>query len=609
MTTPVWKAGQLYLPGDLVQPVKALASGMTALINASFESDLTSWTTQTVGGTGVPTIRTDKAFVGSKAAWWVGGAGGGASGGIELIHFNGAKADFDAGKSITVSGAISLDTPDNSQSQGAVRIYWLDASDTILGIAQGTLIHGDHKGAWLTSTLTAVAPAGTKKAQAAFWVTANGNGGVLYDNLTWSYAAVVVPAGLIYKAVQPAAGHSGNTEPDWPPTLGVQVTDNEVIWEAVQASRVVWQASPILRSGATEPTWPVTPGGEVIDGTIRWQAVSRRVEDAKCPNSKVVAIAASKVFAGDKDIVRFSATVNPLDWSSADDAGYLPTGLQQNGANDVAALNLYRSNLAVFNSSTFQMWQVDPDPASMALLDAMEGIGSTFQQAAQAVSNDLFFLTPLGVRTVGIAAGSTNLAAGDVGMPIDSLIQAAIAGGATPRGTYYPAAGQYWLAFGGQVFVYTMNQIGQVGAWSRYLLPFSVDAFAQLGNDLYVRHGDTVSVMDESAVTDEVGGVQTPFTGTVQWPWLDMGQPGVTKMLEGIDIVASGAPSIEIGYDQTNAAAFTPPYALDPDTLPGGIVPLPVAAPSLAVRVTFAGGQAWSLNAIGLYLHDDREAA
>jgi len=154
------------------------------------------------------------------------------------------------------------------------------------------------------------------------------------------------------------------------------------------------------------------------------------------------------------------------------------------------------------------------------------------------------------------------------------------------------------------IFVHTMS--ARKAKWSRYELPFSVDAFAQLGDHLYIRRGDAISVVSPQAVADEVSGVQVPFAGLVQWGWLDAGQPGANKMLEGFDLVATGTPSVSIGYDQRNAAAFTTPYQVSPDTYPGDIIPLPVVAPSLAVKVDFAGGEAWSLSSVNLYLHDEK---
>lgn len=154
------------------------------------------------------------------------------------------------------------------------------------------------------------------------------------------------------------------------------------------------------------------------------------------------------------------------------------------------------------------------------------------------------------------------------------------------------------------VFVYTMRGTGKQGAWSRYLFPFAVDAFAQLGNDLYVRHGDEISRVSEFAVGDDVGGSTIPFGGTVWWNYLDFGTPSVTKMMEGFDIVSSGAPSISIGYDQRDLAAFTDPYTVDPDTLPGGVIPFPMAAPTFSLRVDFAPGQKWSLQQVSLSFFD-----
>jgi len=244
------------------------------------------------------------------------------------------------------------------------------------------------------------------------------------------------------------AGTSGVTEPTWPLAVGDTVVDGTVVWEAVGVDSVTWKASSILTSGSSEPTWPTGTGDFVSDNNIAWQTVPMRIEDENCPNTKVVAIAASKVFAGDTDVTRFCATLNARDWTTQDDAGFLPTGLQQKSQVGVSAMGVYRGNLAIWSPSTFQVWQVDPDPAAMALLDAMEGIGSMYQQAVQPVSDDLFFLSALGVRTVGIAEGTNNLASGDAGVPIDTLVQTEMyAVDVEPVASYYPGAGQFWLAF------------------------------------------------------------------------------------------------------------------------------------------------------------------
>jgi len=331
-----------------------------------------------------------------------------------------------------------------------VEVRWYDNSDLQISAERGNVVSDGSRGAWHQSKVTATRPAGAAYARAgiALFSVADHTHHIFGDNLSVAGTFAGLPDGLVYKAVQDESGFSANDEPAWPPILGQQVIDNDVIWEAVASTRVTWEASPLYVSGTTEPTWPTEIGGFVRDGTINWKTVSRRVEDPNCPNTKIVAIAASKVFAGDDDIVRYSATVNPLDWTSPDDAGYLPTGLQNYGSNPVAAMGLYRGNLVVFNSEAFQLWQVDEDPASMALVDALP-LGSTQHRSIAPVSNDLFFGSSQGIRSIGIAASSTNYQAGDVGVPIDPLIEPLIRSlsdiNKTSLGLFYPAKGQYWF--------------------------------------------------------------------------------------------------------------------------------------------------------------------
>jgi hypothetical protein len=156
-----------------------------------------------------------------------------------------------------------------------------------------------------------------------------------------------------------------------------------------------------------------------------------------------------------------------------------------------------------------------------------------------------------------------------------------------------------------QVFVYTMNRGVNQGAWSRYIFPWNIEHFSHLQNTLYMRHGDFVSYAIHDGLYDD--GV--PFDGVIQWPWLDFGAPGVNKMLIGFDIIGEGTSSIEIGYDQTSPGFFTTSYPVPVDTYPGEIVGFPLMAPSMSIKLTYDGGQAWQWNALNLYLADMREGS
>ena len=445
MSALQWRGGTLYPTGSVARPTASEAGGVGALVtltNPNFESGATGWTVS-----GAFSVVTDAAnsFTGTQHARLAGPT-------ANAAVRNNTVFPVTPGQRVRVTCMIRVDAQD--QVGGVAAIIWRNAAGADLFATESPQANVLGQG-YRQFTANGIAPAGAASFQVACFAFALQAGTVRVDNFVVDYQPPATAGGLVYRAVQPAVGTSGPTEPAWPGTAGQTVVDGTVTWEAFNASVVVWEAKPIMVTGAGEPVWPTVPGGSVTDGSgLAWVCTSRQVKDERCPHSRVVAIAATKVFAADGDVVRYSASGNPLDWSSADDAGFLPTGLQQNGANRIDVLNLYRSNLVAFNSSTFQMWQVDPDPEQMALLDAMEGIGSTWQQAAQPVANDLFFLTALGVRTVGIAAGSTNLQAGDVGMPIDPLVQEAIriaqASQIAPIACYYPAAGQYWLVINRQ---------------------------------------------------------------------------------------------------------------------------------------------------------------
>ena len=161
-----------------------------------------------------------------------------------------------------------------------------------------------------------------------------------------------------------------------------------------------------------------------------------------------------------------------------------------------------------------------------------------------------------------------------------------------------------------EVFVFTLN--GGRGKWSRYIFPFQVDGFAQLGNDLYIRSGDVVRRVNPELNYDDMtlqGGSANlvNFPGIVQWPWLNMGDSGRNKVMRGFDYTGSGqAPSISIGYDQRNLTLFTTPYMLNDDTLTGGFVPLEVTGPTFSIRMDFSGGSAWGSNQVLIYTDPTR---
>lgn len=633
-----WKAGTNYAPGAVVVPTTNQGAFVNAIPNGDFEggSSAGGWTFTDPGGVTMWTYSSTIPYQGAQDITFPGGTGVGAGGGFATMTSYGA---VNPGQSVTATAYLN---PNNSGADLTlwVQLNWYDSSDAIIS-SSGHAQNEQTGGGYRKTAITATAPVGAAHVRVSIGAGSgtNSRNAGFCDLVSWNLETAAAVTNFLFEAIQPAAASSAATEPTWPTTLGATVIDGGVTWEAIGTSIITWQAIPLMQSGAVAPTFPTVIGNAVLDPsiftdsngrniatTMSWVAIDRHISDSKDPNTKAVAIGASHVFAGDNDIVDFSAAVNPTDWSSTNNAGYLPTGLNNYGDNPVAMLALYRSNLMVFNAGGYQMWQIDPDPQNMALLDA-QPIGSTWPRAAQSVSNDLIFLTEVGVRNLGTVGATANMAIGNTGQPVDPLIQAQLTSATyDPFSIYYPGRGQYWLIYGPQAFILTMNGMGKK-TWSRYLFPeILTDAtlnegflyFRTVTNKVWqINQSAPVGLDDANTVITTATNV--PFNGVMQWPYLDAGSLGLNKMMVGVDLVGEGSCSVQVAFNQADKSTFndnanfatstgvTTPYLVSmDDTLPGDPVPIPINAPSYSLILTFIGSSStannWSWSAANLYL-------
>lgn len=543
-TVTTWAPGTLYQPGDLVRATNSGVVTQPPIDNPGFEDGDTGWTDT---GFGSFTIDTDPpVFEGSYSA---------KLGVTSNPNGQTLRVENDEYLAVTPGQIVTLRFYCYSVIGGDFarlmpRIQWYGPSPGFVEITGTTLpldptnVGGEARvnssglssaaanASWTPIEFSGVAPAG-----AAFWRprfdATWGDSSWMIDSVSYSYAVTDTPNTLIFRAVQAAAGFSGSSEPTWPTSIGLTVVDNEVTWEAVSGNSVTWEASRILVTGAVEPTWPLIVNGAVVDNTISWVLDPRRVTDSRVPtDSTVVLLASSKVFAADDDIINFSATVNPLDWSTPNDAGYIGFGLQQYGGTPVTAMGLYRGNLAAFNSQGCQLWQLDEDPAGITYLDAIP-VACTYPKTVNPVGDDLGFLSNLGIRSLGLSGASVNLQGGYFGQQVDELVlealAAAIADTIEPISLYWPARGQAWWIFDSQAFVLTITagEGGKINrSWSRYTFPSEITDWTIHGEELLLRSGDLVWQVDPDALIDDLHLADSPFhdfgNGGVQYgpnPW------------------------------------------------------------------------------------------
>lgn len=653
MSTPLWQPGTLYLPGAVVTPRSNTVVISEQPNNNSFEDGLTHWnvTGEACSNTdaqAAATVSTSESFDGAQSATVEPLAGDGT--GPEspsgkpvafVVFTNDFMADVKPGQTIAFKCRFwHLFIPDTAQVyafSGGCRIAWYNASNQFIsysfadtcsaGIKAPTTpgMFAFQDGVWVTISGTGTAPAGAAFAAAVAVIASTDYSSQAWyaDEYTWNYTHQGYPAGLVFVATQSIPGTSGATEPVWPVTVGASVTDNTVTWEGEDASQIVWTGESILVSGTTEPKWPLQVGGAVADNTIEWIGTDGRVTDPNCPQSKIVALGAAKVFAADGDIVRFCATTNAQDWSSSNDAGFIPFGLNTYGNEAISAMGLYRSNLVIANSLGYQMWQIDPDPANMAILDA-EPVGFPYNKTLQPVNNDLVGCTQVGLRNIGTAGAAGNMQAGQFGKNVDPLVLALLkqitALGYEPRGLFNPGTGQYWLLIGPTAIALTINGASTM-SWSRYTFPDTITDWTVLSGQLYVRASDLVwrlsvdTLVDDTLETSTEGGDNVGYRGYVAWHYLDLGPTGYDKDIEGFDLTVGKLDesftqiesnditcNITFGYNQSNPQEVTEPYTVTGDTVPGTMIPMPLIAPTLQMRLDFGTGQDWGWAATNIYI-------
>lgn len=321
------------------------------------------------------------------------------------------------------------------------------------------------------------------------------------------------------------------------------------------------------------------------------------ITDVNCPHTKAGVRLAEKIWAVDDDVVDYCATGDPTDWTTAGDAGFLPTGLKTPGTEEALGLGEFNGQLTVFMIDATQVWAVDPDPSKNALDKVIQNVGTQYPLSTFPVSGDLFFLAPNGYRSVALQKFTNNMEDLDVGTPIDEIVTPLLVDGISPRAHYYSGGGQYWCAIGDITHVYSFSRTAKVSAWSRYQFPFNVDALTSLSDQLYVRSSDSLYLVDPDVHTDD--GVL--FDVEIEMSFQSFKKPGVLKQLTGVDIVAAGTGQIAHRHNAEDVDAISEYAPFEGDSRTGVMTPVEIMATEVAPRVTNRNSAAFRLDSLSYY--------
>lgn len=363
----------------------------------------------------------------------------------------------------------------------------------------------------------------------------------------------------------------------------------------------IYEVTTAGTSASAQPSWPTTVGNTVGDGTVTWTCRATNVKDANCPNTASVVKAAQKIFAISGNTVKFSATDNATDWTTASDAGFLAVGLQQKGSTTPECIGEYKKQLGVFFLDGIQVWNIDPNPTKMNLAQKVEGVGSQYGKAVKLVGGDLFFLTNYGFKSLTVAEFQDNLRDVDIGSPIDSLIRDELSDSDDPIAVFFQSEGQYIAIFPTKAWTFTFSRSGKLAAWAEFTFPFSVDDATELNALVYVRQGNNVYQLDTDTFKD--GDSSIPLV-EIEMPFLDMKLPGKLKQFVGFDFVGKGTASIKFRLDAKDERIVTDTLSVTGDTRQGEMNPLVAEAVAIAPIINHKADEEFELHALTFYFED-----
>jgi hypothetical protein len=216
-------------------------------------------------------------------------------------------------------------------------------------------------------------------------------------------------------------------------------------------------------------------------------------------------------------LVFHSALLNPVDFSTADDAGYIDFKYVLPKGDVIVDISSVLSTIVFFFNNHIAIYS-GSDPTlngDFALYQMIEGIGAVAPDCVVRVGNDIFFLSSLGVKSLKqiINLGSLNVES--VSAAIDKDIIAAIAANASGvyGSAHYPDLGLVLFLVGSTIFIYNYNK----QAWTRMVLPTVVDDAKVLGmftaadGKLYFGGYDYLLEFDPATTTYNFNGVAPTY--------------------------------------------------------------------------------------------------
>jgi hypothetical protein len=307
----------------------------------------------------------------------------------------------------------------------------------------------------------------------------------------------------------------------------------------------------------------VTVGGNVTIGNAVAMAGGVDEEPMLTPGTFVKTVG-SRMTAVAGSLGHGSGLSQPTKWTTDTTGAFvIDMSTRSAGSEELTALALYQSYVAMFAERVIQMWAFDSDPNNNEIVQVLNNTGTAYPKSVTSFGdNDLFYADESGVRSLRARDSSNAAATTDIGVPIDTIVTEKLATTYDKNkvvGLIEPRDGRFWLSVGDTIYVFSFFAGSKISAWSEYTAStkvdgqtatFNVDEMCVFGKKVYLRSGDTIYAfggLSRVAAYDET-------QAEVWLPYLDASTPTTPKAINGLDAALEGQWQARLAYDPVEPA-------------------------------------------------------
>lgn len=265
----------------------------------------------------------------------------------------------------------------------------------------------------------------------------------------------------------------------------------------------------------------------------------------------------------DNNTVYYSALLEPDNFTGVG-SGFINLEQVVPGGDKIVALAAHNNFLIVFCTNNIAIYAGADNVDNLVLSDVIKGVGCIARDSVQNIGTDLIFLSNSGIRSLGRTIQEKSSPVRDLSKNVrDQFLALAIQEDKDKfRTVYYEKDAFYLLSMPtlGQVYCFDLRAFLEDGSarttiWNN----ITPTAFCAT-RDRRLLLGKTNGIGEYYGYNDDGGN----YTFTYYTPYIDFGNPSVTKMLKKIVCTVLGASNttfdIRWSFDYTagyNSAQFT----------------------------------------------------